>query len=94
MELNFWGLKIVPVFSDPETGSSWSGRGKMPIWLTQKIAGGKTLEDFRNHSAQAGSPVRPEQPVAPQQPVAPTITRVSDEQQPHEEPSQEEPVMS
>ena len=84
------GLKIVPVFACAETGMSWSGRGKMPLWLTKKIAEGKSVEEFRNHSAQAGSPVQ----VVPE-----TITRVRDElppQQAHsvDEHPQEEPMMS
>ena len=29
-------------FRDPQSGKSWSGRGKIPVWLQ-----GKNVEDFR-----------------------------------------------
>ena len=30
-----------------EEGQTWSGTGRKPKWLTQAIAEGKTLEDFK-----------------------------------------------
>lgn len=33
-------------YRDPETGSHWSGRGKKPDWLKQKLETGHDLEDF------------------------------------------------
>jgi DNA-binding protein H-NS len=33
-------------FQDKETGDSWSGRGKQPIWLRERLAAGRKLEEF------------------------------------------------
>ncbi len=34
-------------FRDPKnTGNAWSGRGRMPRWLTAEVAKGKKKEDF------------------------------------------------
>jgi DNA-binding protein H-NS len=33
-------------FRDPDTGKGWSGRGRKPIWLTEKLQAGARLEDF------------------------------------------------
>lgn len=37
---------VAAKYKDPETGATWSGRGLKPKWLTEKINGGKKLEDF------------------------------------------------
>ncbi len=34
-------------YRDPESGKTWSGRGRRPGWLAQVEAQGKTLEDCR-----------------------------------------------
>ena len=37
-----------PRYRDPANPAhTWAGRGKRPAWLTQKLAGGATLDDFR-----------------------------------------------
>lgn len=33
-------------YRDPETGNTWSGRGRMPNWLAARIKSGARLEDF------------------------------------------------
>ena len=33
-------------YRNPETGSTWSGRGRMPIWLKVAEAEGKSRESF------------------------------------------------
>jgi len=38
---------VAPKFRDPQTGQSWSGRGKPPTWLAEKIAAGASKESFR-----------------------------------------------
>jgi DNA-binding protein H-NS len=38
---------VVPKFANPDDPSQvWSGRGKRPQWVTQKLASGLTLEDL------------------------------------------------
>jgi DNA-binding protein H-NS len=38
---------IVPKFANPDDPSQvWSGRGKRPQWVTEKLASGLTLEDL------------------------------------------------
>lgn len=38
-------------------GNSWVGRGKRPRWLTEALAAGKSLDDFKVDAAQ-GRPAR------------------------------------
>lgn len=33
-------------YRDPETGNHWSGRGKKPEWLKEKLETGHDLEEF------------------------------------------------
>jgi DNA-binding protein H-NS len=40
------GVKVAPKFRDPSSGSTWTGRGLKPKWLSTAIAGGKKMEDF------------------------------------------------
>ncbi len=38
---------VAPKYRDPETGKTWSGRGRKPTWFIEAIEqGGKTLEDL------------------------------------------------
>lgn len=37
---------IATKYRDPETGQSWSGRGRMANWLAERIKAGARLEDF------------------------------------------------
>lgn len=38
--------KVAPKYRHPETGSTWSGRGLKPKWLTAALAQGRTIEEF------------------------------------------------
>ena len=40
------GAKITAKYRDPETGETWSGRGRPPRWLAAKKAEGKRREEF------------------------------------------------
>ncbi len=40
------GTKPPAKFRDPETGETWSGRGRPPRWLAAKEAEGKQREEF------------------------------------------------
>jgi len=38
---------VVPKFANPDQPSQvWSGRGKRPHWVTEKLASGKDLQDL------------------------------------------------
>lgn len=37
---------VVVKYRDPETGETWSGRGRMAGWLARRIEAGARLEDF------------------------------------------------
>jgi DNA-binding protein H-NS len=39
------GYKVAPKYRDPETGDTWTGRGKQPRWLQAKLAHGAHLID-------------------------------------------------
>ena len=41
------GRKVAPKYRDPDTGDTWSGRGRKPRWLEAKIEAGYTLEDLK-----------------------------------------------
>jgi DNA-binding protein H-NS len=43
-------------FRDPDTGKGWSGRGRKPIWLTEKLQAGSQLEDFAVEHLPAEEP--------------------------------------
>ncbi|MCS6786308.1 MAG: H-NS histone family protein [Thiobacillaceae bacterium] len=34
-------------YRNPATGETWTGKGRKPAWLTQALAQGKSLDDFR-----------------------------------------------
>ena len=38
--------KVAAKYRDPNTGSTWTGRGLKPRWLSQALADGKALADF------------------------------------------------
>ena len=40
------GSKVAAKYRDPNSGTTWSGRGLKPKWLKAAIEGGKSLEDF------------------------------------------------
>ncbi len=33
-------------YADPKTGNTWKGRGRRPLWLTNKLNKGQPLESF------------------------------------------------
>jgi DNA-binding protein H-NS len=37
---------VAAKYRNPQTGDTWSGRGKHPRWLAQALLEGKTLADF------------------------------------------------
>jgi DNA-binding protein H-NS len=39
------GVKVAPKYRDG-AGNTWTGRGKMPTWLAQAVANGRTVESF------------------------------------------------
>jgi hypothetical protein len=40
-------------YRNPETGETWSGRGRMASWLAAKVKAGKRAEDYLVHAAEA-----------------------------------------
>lgn len=38
--------KANPRYKNPQTGETWSGRGKTPLWLQKSLDEGKSLKDF------------------------------------------------
>jgi DNA-binding protein H-NS len=48
-------------FRDPETGKGWSGRGRKPVWLVDKLQAGMKLEEFAVESTPAENPDEPEE---------------------------------
>jgi DNA-binding protein H-NS len=40
------GTKVAPKYRDPATGTTWTGRGLKPKWLSTALEGGKMLSDF------------------------------------------------
>lgn len=38
--------KVAPKYRDPDSGTTWTGRGRMPRWMTAAIATGRTREEF------------------------------------------------
>jgi DNA-binding protein H-NS len=40
------GIKVAPKYRDSASNNTWTGRGKMPRWLVEATASGRTLESF------------------------------------------------
>lgn len=40
------GRTVAPKYRDPASGSTWTGRGLKPKWLTAALDAGKKIEDF------------------------------------------------
>lgn len=41
-------VKAGGLYQDPDNAeNTWGGRGRMPLWLTEKIANGSKVEDFQ-----------------------------------------------
>lgn len=37
---------VPPKYRHPETGATWTGRGKAPLWIVEAEKNGKTRQDF------------------------------------------------
>ncbi len=37
---------VAPKYQDPETGKTWTGRGKTPAWLSAQMASGRDKQEF------------------------------------------------
>jgi DNA-binding protein H-NS len=44
--------KVAIKYRDPESGSTWTGRGLKPRWLVAAIESGRSLDDFLVSNAQ------------------------------------------
>ena len=40
------GVPVAPKYKDPATGSTWTGRGRAPVWLATLIAAGQSKDDY------------------------------------------------
>jgi len=40
------GSKLPPKYKNPETGATWSGRGRPPRWIVDAEAAGHTRDEF------------------------------------------------
>lgn len=40
------GRKVAPKYRDPVTGTTWTGRGLKPKWLTAALESGRSVEEF------------------------------------------------
>ena len=38
--------KVAPKYRDPETSTTWTGRGKTPAWMAAHIAAGRDKSEF------------------------------------------------
>ncbi|MDQ3060476.1 MAG: H-NS histone family protein [Pseudomonadota bacterium] len=37
---------VAPKYQDPDSGKTWTGRGKSPSWLSAQLAAGRNKQDF------------------------------------------------
>lgn len=37
---------VVPRYRNPETSETWSGRGKLPRWITAAMKAGRAMDEF------------------------------------------------
>ena len=37
---------VAPKYQDPDSGKTWTGRGKSPAWLSAHLASGHNKQDF------------------------------------------------
>ena len=37
---------VAPKYQDPDSGKTWTGRGKSPAWLSAQLAAGRAKEEF------------------------------------------------
>src|SRR3569832_1538444 len=41
------GRRVLPKYRDPSSGSTWTGRGKVPRWMKRLLEQGAQRDDFR-----------------------------------------------
>lgn len=46
---------VAPKYRDPDTGATWTGRGRPPVWLAQKLAQNRTKDEFLIPPASAAA---------------------------------------
>jgi DNA-binding protein H-NS len=39
--------RVLPKYRNPQTSETWSGRGKLPLWLVAAMKSGRKIEEFR-----------------------------------------------
>lgn len=39
-------FEVEPKYRDPDTGETWSGRGRMARWLAARVAAGHSVDEF------------------------------------------------
>jgi len=49
------GASVAPKFRDPESGVTWSGRGRTPVWLAAYLEQGRKREEFAIAAPSAGT---------------------------------------
>lgn len=37
---------VAPKYQDPDSGKTWTGRGKSPAWLSAQLAAGRDKQEF------------------------------------------------
>ncbi|CAN5486451.1 H-NS histone family protein [soil metagenome] len=37
---------VAPKYQDPDSGKTWTGRGKSPAWLSAQLAAGRNKQEF------------------------------------------------
>lgn len=37
---------VAPKYRDPASGATWSGRGRMPVWLAEAVGSGRSRDEF------------------------------------------------
>ena len=37
---------VAPKYRDPATGSTWTGRGRSPVWLSNYVEAGRSRDEF------------------------------------------------
>ncbi|MDA8021271.1 MAG: H-NS histone family protein [Thermoanaerobaculia bacterium] len=60
--------RVAPKYRDPQTGDSWSGRGRRPNWIERKLQTGVALDDLRIQTPETrkADAVRKPQPTTPE----------------------------
>ena len=51
------GKSVPDKYQDPESGKTWTGRGRKPAWVIAQLEQGKTLDDLLIDSGDDGAGV-------------------------------------